>query len=201
MPHELSLTARQKAKLRNAFENNISADIKFSKAQIPRIIQSGGFLGSLLSEITGPLMKVADLLAENILASLGITACSSTIDVGIQKKIHGFGTTTLIISDEQVDDILKIVQALEGFNILLKGITGKIKNETKEQKGGFLSMLGTLGATLLGNILSSGKGVLKSGYGSKDLQSEKGKGIVRVGYGYKKNILIPPHPLTNFEIQ
>ena len=69
-----------------------------------------------------------------------------------------------------MDDILKIVQAVEDSNILLKGYTGKIKNETKEQKGGFLSMLlGTLGTTLLGNILSSGKGVLNSGYGSKDL--------------------------------
>ena len=70
-PHELLLTTRQKAKLRNAFENNRSTDIKLSKAQISKIIRSGGFLGSLLSKLAGPLMKVAVPLAKNILAPLG----------------------------------------------------------------------------------------------------------------------------------
>ena len=93
-------------------------------------------------------MKVALPLAKNILALLGITAAASAIDVGIQKKIHGSGTTTLIISNEEMNDTMKIVQVLEHSNILLKGITKTIKNETKEQKGGFLSMLlGTLGAS------------------------------------------------------
>ena len=73
LPHELLLTERQKRKLRNAFNNNTSADIKLSKAQITKIIQSGGFLGSLLSKLAGPLMKVAVPLAKNILAPLGIT--------------------------------------------------------------------------------------------------------------------------------
>ena len=82
-----------------------------------------------------------------------------------------------------MNDIMKIVQALEDSNILLKRVTKRIKNETKEQKGGFLSMLlGTLGANLLGNILA-------------------GKGIVRAGYGKKIGFLMPPHPLTNFETQ
>ena len=77
-----------------------------------------------------------------------------------------------------MNDIIKIVQALEDSNILLKGVTETVKNETKEQKGGFLSMLlGTLGATLLGNLLT-GKGILIAGYGNN-----KGKGIVRAGYG------------------
>ena len=68
------------------------------------------------------------------------------------KEIHGFGTTTLTISNKEINDLIKIVQALEDSNILLKGVTKTIKNETKEQKGGFLSMLlGTLGASLLGN--------------------------------------------------
>ena len=98
LPHELLLTTRQKTKLRNAFNNNMSADIKLSKAQISKIIQSGGFLGALLSKLAGPLMKVAVLLGENILAPLGITAAASAINAGIQKKIHGSGTTTLIIS-------------------------------------------------------------------------------------------------------
>ena len=85
-PHELLLTTRQKAKLRNAFNNNMSTDIKLSKAQITKIIQSGGFLGSLLSTLAGPLMKIAVPLAKNILAPLGITAAASTADAGIQKK-------------------------------------------------------------------------------------------------------------------
>ena len=84
--------------------------------------------------------------------------------------------------------IMKIIQALEDSNILLKGVTKTIENETKEQKGGFLSMLlGTLGASLLGNLLT-GKGIVRAGYGrpsSYALQNKKGKGIVRVGYGNK----------------
>ena len=97
------------------------------------------------------------------------------------KKKHDSGTTTLIILNEEINDAMKIVQALEGSNILLKGITKTIKSETKEQKGGFLSMLlGTLGASLLGNLLT-GKGILRAGTGNK-----KGKEIVRAGSGNKK---------------
>ena len=91
LPHELLLTTRQKTKLRNAFNNNMSTDIKLSKAQITKIIQSGGFLGSLLSKLAGPLMKVAVPLAKNILAPLGITAAASAIDAGIQKKHMDLG--------------------------------------------------------------------------------------------------------------
>ena len=178
LPHELLLTTRQKTKLRNAFNNNMSTDLKLSKAQISKIIQSGGFLGSLLSKLAGPLIKVAIPLAKNVLAPLGITAAASAIDAGIQKKIHGSGTTTLIISNEEMNDIMKIVQALEDSNILLKGVTKTIKNETEEHKGGFLSMLlGTLGDSLLGNLLT-GKGIVRAGSGNK-----KGKGIVRAGTG------------------
>ena len=163
LPHELLLTTRQKTKLRNAFNNNMSTDLKLSKAQISKIIQSGGFLGSLLSKLAGPLMKIAVPLAKNILAPLGITAAASAIDAGTQKKIHGSGTTTLIISNEEINDIMQIVQALEDCNILLKGITKTIKNETKEREGGFLSMLlGTLGTSLLGNMLA-GKGIVRAG--------------------------------------
>ena len=109
---------------------------------------------------------------KNILVPLGITAATSPIDGAIQKKIHGSGATTLIISNEEMNDVMKILQALEDSNILLKGVTKKIKNETKELKGGFLSMLlGTLEASLLGNLLSR-KGTVKAG-----------KQIVRAGYG------------------
>ena len=76
LPHELLLITRQKTKLRNAF-NNMSTDLKLSKAQIFKIIQSGGFLGSLLSKLAGPLMKVVVPLAKNILAPLRITAAAS----------------------------------------------------------------------------------------------------------------------------
>ena len=83
LPHELLLITRQKPKLINAFNNNMSTDVKLSKAQISKIIRSGGFLGSLLSKLAGPLMKVAVPLANNILALLGITAAASAIDAGI----------------------------------------------------------------------------------------------------------------------
>ena len=91
---------------------------------------------------------------------------------------------TLIISNEEMNDIMKIVQALEDSNILLKGVTKTIKNETKEQKGGFLNMLlGTLGASLLGNLLIR-KGIVRTGSGNKKgKRNKKGKGIVRAGTG------------------
>ena len=134
LPHELLQTTRQKTKLKNAFNNNVSTELKLSKAQISKIIQSGGFLGSLLSKLAGPLMKVAIPSAKNVLAPLGITAAASAINAGIQKKILGSGATTLIISNEKMNNIMKIVQTLEDSNILLKGVTKTINNETKEQK-------------------------------------------------------------------
>ena len=177
LPHELLLTTRQKTKLRNVFNKRMSTDSKLSRARICNILQSGGFLGSLLSKLAGPLMKVGITFSKNAPAPLGITAAASKIVAGIKKK-HGSGTTTLTISNEEMNDIMKIVHALEDSNILLKGVTKTIKNETKEQKGGFLSMLlGTLGASLLGNLLA-GKGIVRAGSGNK-----KGKGIIRAGSG------------------
>ena len=170
VPHELLLTTRQNTKLRNAINNNLTTDIKLSKAQIKKIIQSGGFLGRLLSKLAGPLMKVALPLAKSVLAPLGLTAAMSTIDGGIQKKIHGSGVK-LIIEQEDMNDIMKIVETLENSGILLKGVSKTIENETKEQKGGFLSMLlGTLGASLTG-----GKGIMRAG-----------DGIVRAGDGIER---------------
>ena len=101
LPQELLLTARQKTELRNAFNNNMSTDLKLSKTQISKIIQSGAFLGSLLSKLAGLLMKVVIPIAKNVLAPLGITAAASVVDAGIQKiKKHGYRTKTLIISNE-----------------------------------------------------------------------------------------------------
>ena len=87
LPHKVLSTIRQTTKLRNSFKNNMSTDIKLSKAQIPKVIQYGGFLGSLLSKIAGPLMKVAVPIAKTILAPIRITAAASGIDADIQKKI------------------------------------------------------------------------------------------------------------------
>ena len=118
-------------RLRNAFNNNMSFDLALSKAQIAKIIQSGGFLGSLLSKLAGPLMKVAVPWATNILALLGKTEAASAIDAGILQKIHGSGrpsSTTLIISNKEMNDIIKIAQALEHSNILLKEVTKTTKN-------------------------------------------------------------------------
>ena len=111
LPHELLLTT-PKTKLRNVFNNNMSTDLKLSKAQISKIILSGGFLGSLLSKLTGQLMKVAVPLAKSILVLLEITAAASATDAGIQKKIHGSGTTSLTISNEEVNDIVKLLKIL-----------------------------------------------------------------------------------------
>ena len=138
-------------------------------------------------------MKVAMPLAKNVLAPLGLTAVMSAIDCGTQKKMRGEGIK-LIIEQEDMNDIIKIIEALENSGILLKGVSKTIENETKEQKGGFLSMLlGTLGTSLLGNLLS-GKGEMRAG-----------EGIARAGEGSgskrkQLNSLLPFHPLTNIEV-
>ena len=112
----------------------------------------------------------------------------SAIDGSIQKKIHGSRATKgagvkLIIEQEDMNDIMKIIEALENSGILLKGVSGTIENETKEQRGRFLGMLlGTLGASLLGNLLTGGKGVMRAG----DRIVRAGDGIVRADEGSKK---------------
>ena len=136
---------KTKNKIKNVFNNNMSTYLKLSRAQVSKIIQSGGFLGRLHGPFlkTGlPLIKnMIKPLAKTVLIPLGLTAAASTADAGIHKKIFGSGTITLIISNEEISDIIKIVQALEDSNILLKGITKTIKNETKEQKGGNLVII------------------------------------------------------------
>ena len=147
-PHELLLTNKQVANIRKVFAKNTSIDIKLSKTQLSKMIQSGGFLGNLLGKLAGPLMKVAMPLAKTVLAPLGISAAISAIHGSIKKKMLGSGTTTLIISNDEMNDILKIVKSLEDSGLLLKGVSETIQHGAKEQRGGFLSMLlGTLGAS------------------------------------------------------
>ena len=149
------------------------------------MIQSGGLFGKLL----GPLLKTGLPLIKNVIKPLpksvsmplGLTVAGSAADAGIHKKILGSGhnNTTLIISNDEIDDILKIVKSLEDSGVLLKGVCETIQHEAKEQRGGFLSMLlGTLGASLLGDILSKGlygKGVIRAR-----------EGTIRAGYGSKR---------------
>ena len=154
------------------------------------MIQSGGFLGRLLGPLlkTGlPLMKsVINPSAKSVLLSLGLTAAASAADAGIHKNIVGSGhnnnNTILIISNDEMDNLLEIVISLEESGILLRGVSKTIQNEAKEQRVGFLSMLlGTLGASLLGDLLTkklSGKGVIRGG-----------EGVIRAGYGYERSSL------------
>ena len=181
-PHKLLLANRKVANLRKAFANCLSTDIKLSKTQLSKMIQSGRFLGRLL----GPLLKrrlplikdVIKALAKSFLIPLGLTAAASAADAEILKKVlescHN-NTTTLIISNNEMEDIIKIVKSLEDSGLLLKRVTETVQNEVKEQKGGFFTMLlCTLGAGLLGNILA-GKGINRAG-----------EEILRAGYRNKK---------------
>ena len=141
-PHELLLTNRPVVNLRKAFANYLSTDIKLSDTQISKMIQSAGFLRRLLGPLikTGlPLMKnVIKPLAKNVLIPLGLTAAASAADAGIHKKILGSGTTTLIISNDEMKDIIKIVKSLEDSGLLFKGVSETIQNEPKEQRGDFV---------------------------------------------------------------
>ena len=176
-PHKLLLTNRQTLSLRKAFNNYTSADIKFSKAQLTKM-QKGGFLKFLM-----PLLKSGLPLLKSVVkpsGMLGLTAAASATDAAINKKILGSENhKTLIISNDNMQDFLKIVKSLEDSGVLLDGITETVKNEVKEQKGVFLSiLLGTLDASLLGDLLTknlSSRSVIRAG-----------EGTIRAGYGSKK---------------
>ena len=125
------------------------------------------------------MKNVIQPLAKSVLITLELTAAASAADVGMHEKILRSGTTTLIISNDEVEDIIKIIQALENSGLSLKGVSETIQDEAKEKKGGFLSMLlGTLVHVYVRCMLVD-EGVIRAGYGSKR------KGIVRTGYGSK----------------
>ena len=201
------LTNTQVSRLCKAFPNRSSANIKLSKIQLHKIGQSGGVLGRLL----GPLLqtglsltgKVLKQLAKSILIPLELTAAASTTDAAIHKKMFGSGATALIISNEEMNGVMKIIKSLEESGLLIKGVSENIKNKTIKQRGEFLRMLlGALGASLLGN--------LKTGKGAIAMSRERG--TVRVGEGTFRadestiradestRFLMPLHPLANFKI-
>ena len=203
---------RQVENLRKAFANKSPTNIKLSKTQLSKMIQSGGSLGRLF----GPLLKtklpliknVIKPLAQSVLFLLGLTAAASAADLGIHKKLLRSGrrhsssfvsssapkTTTLIILNDKMKDLLEIVKSLEDSGLLLKGVNKTIQNEAKEQKGGFYSMLlGTLGGSLLGNTLA-GKGINIAREGAK----RHSRGIARAGYGNKKGRKATTKSKTDF---
>ena len=147
--HKLLLTNRQVASVRKTFASNSSAVIKLSKTQLLKMIQSGGFLGRLLGPLlkTGlPLIKnVIKPLAKSILIPLGLTAAASATDAGIHKKIlesrnlsSSHNNTVLITSNDEMEDIIKMVKSLEESGLLLKGVAETVQNEVKNKKEDFL---------------------------------------------------------------
>ena len=166
----------------------MSTDLKLSKAQISKIIQSGGFLGSLLSKLAGPLMKVAAPLAKNALALLRITAATSGMDAEIQKKIHGSGTTNLIISNEEMNDIMKIVQGLEDCNILLKRDKRTKRRISKHVIGSFRRYFVR-------------KFIRKKRNCKSCFRKQKKKRNCKSWLWKRMGLLMPPHLLTNFEVE
>ena len=160
--HKFLLTNTQISRLRKAVANNSPANIKLSKAQLHKMGQSGRFLGRLLGQWLKAGLPVTKnglkLLAKSVLIPLGLTAAATATDAAIQKKIFGSGMTTLIISNEEMDDIMKIIKSLEEFSLLTKGVSKTTEDKAKEQKDEFRGLLlGKLGASLLGNILKGKK--------------------------------------------
>ena len=141
-PHKLLLTNTLVSKLHKAFANVSSGNIKLSKSQLHKIGQSGGFLGRLLGLLlkTGLILigNVLKPLAKSILIPLQLTAPASATDAAIHKKMFGSGTTTLIISNGEMNDIMKIINSLKESGLLIKSVSGTNKNEAKEQKDRFL---------------------------------------------------------------
>ena len=141
LPNKLFLTTRQKTKIRNAFTNNMSTNIKLIKAQLSKIIQSVGFLSALSGELADPLMKVGVPLAKNLLAPLATINSASAIDGAIQRWCYAWKrccksmkSITLFISNEDMVDIIKIIKILENVRVLIDRVSEKVKHEKKTRK-------------------------------------------------------------------
>ena len=145
----------------------MSAYIKLSRSQIKKMAQYGGFLGRLLGRLLPKVIPAAISVGKNVSSPLGLSPAMSGIDGAIQKSMFGSGITTLRFLNKDLNDLIKVIKVLEDHGVLLKGITKTAQNEVKSQKCGFLSMLlGTLGASLLGDVLSKGllgKGMYRAG--------------------------------------
>ena len=163
-PHKLLLSNRQVENIRKTFTNKSSTDINLSKTELSRMVQSGGFPGRFLGPLIKPglplIKNVIKPLGKSVSIPLGLTAAALVADAGIHKKISGSGrrhfsssathNTTLIISNDEIKDVIEIVKSLKDFGFSLKGVSETIQNESKEQKGRLLSMLlGKLGASSL----------------------------------------------------
>ena len=146
-PYKFLLINTQVSKLCKAFGNGSSANIKLSKTQLHQIGQLG-LLGPLLKTRLPLIGKVLKPLAKSVLIPLGLTAPASATGVAIHRKIFGSDVTTLIITNEEMNDSMKLIKSFEESSLLIKGVGKSIKNEAKEQNGRFLRMLlGTLGAS------------------------------------------------------
>ena len=135
--------------------------IELSKTQLPKIIQSGGFLGALLDKLAGLLMKIDVPLAKQFLVPLAIMISASAIDGAIQTKLREESIAKagkivyLVISNEDMDDSVNVIRSLENSGVLIDGASETIKHEIKKEEGGFLDMLlGTLGTSVLGYMLT-----------------------------------------------
>ena len=151
LPPELFLTTRQKTKIRNSFANNMSMDTMLVKAQLFKIIQLGGFICVSLGKLAGTVMKIAIPLAKNVLAPLATVASASAKDGTIQRKtcVRGAIATTeasivragrritLVILNENMNDIIRIIKSQEISGVLINGVDETVKNETKKQDGEF----------------------------------------------------------------
>ena len=187
LPHNLLLTNTQVLMLCKAFATGSSSNIKFSKSNLSKMVQLGGFLGRLLRT----LLKASLLLIGNVLKPLPksvfmpselTAAAAAATNTAIQTKILGSGITALIFSNEAMDDIMKIVKSLKESGLLIKGVIETIETKAKNKKMDFLStLLGTLAASLLGSILT-GKGAIRAGEGAS--ATNQGRGTIRAGHGF-----------------
>ena len=159
-PYKLLLAERQVPKLCKDFANGLSANIKLWKTGLSKMKKSGGFFDRLLWPLLKTVLRLTENviqpLAKRVLIHLGLTAAVSTADTGIQRKIFepgdprtyslGTRTTTLLVSSEEMADFKKKIKSLKESSLLIKRLSESFENESKEQKGAFLSMLlGTLG--------------------------------------------------------